>query len=135
MTAGSSPAVLSRAEAIEKLRRSLLELTDEEHSMCQVASQKGFFCRGFRRWHDAEFHQRWKAILGTSTHLSRPQMEELANIWQLSEQIRHRVALACDAQSIAHGACRGWDEFSNESLAAFCSDLLGLNVVVTDRSD
>jgi len=28
-------------------------------------------------------------------------MAELANVWQLSEQIRHRVALACDAQSIA----------------------------------
>ena len=62
-------------------------------------------------------------------------MAELANVWQLSEQIRHRVALACDAQSIAHGACRGWDEFPNESLAAFCSDLLWLNVVVADRSD
>jgi len=130
MSEGAAPVILSRNEAIEKLRRSFDQLCDAEHSMCQVAAERGFFCRGFRRWHDAEFHRRWKVYLGSSTHLSRTQIEELANIWQLSEQVRHRVRLACDAQAIAHGACRGWDEFSNDSLAAHCSQILGLNVVV-----
>lgn len=126
----SEPKVWSRQEAISELRRSLLKLTNEEHSMCQVAAERGIFCRGFQRWHDAEFDKRWKGLLGRSTHLSRAQMEQLANIWQLSEQIRHRVALSCDAQTIAHGACRGWDEFGNDAIARFCSDILGKNVVV-----
>ena len=123
-------SMLSRREAIERLRRSFHELCDEEHSMCQVAAERGFVCRGFRRWHDAEFHERWKVILGSSTHLSRSQIEQLANVWQLTEQVRQRVRLACDAQSMMHGACRGWDEFSNDALAEHCRQILGLKVVV-----
>jgi hypothetical protein len=123
----------TRAEAIERLRVSLRKLSDDAHSMCQVAAERRIFCRGFQRWHDHEFHVRWKPILGESTHLTRPQMEELANLWQLTEQVRMRVDLACDAQAICHGACRGWSEFSNETLARYCYEILGHNVVVTDR--
>jgi hypothetical protein len=129
------PRVWTRSETIARLRESLLKLSDDEHSMCQVAAQRGIFCRGFQRWHDHEFHDRWKAIIGESTHLTRLQMEELANVWQLTEQIRNRVCLACDAQTMSHGACRGWDEFSNETLAGYCNEILGQNVVVTDRQD
>ncbi len=117
----SEPKVWSRQEAISELRRSLLKLADEEHSMCQVAAERGIFCQGFRRWHDAEFDRRWKGLLGRSTHLSRAQIEQLANVWQLAEQVRHRVTLACDAQTLEHGACRGWDEFGNDAIAGFCA--------------
>jgi len=133
MEAARPPQVWTRREAIDRLRRALRKLSDDEHSMCQVAAERGIFCRGFRRWHDHEFHERWKAIIGQSTHLTRAQMEELANIWQLSEQIRFRVCLACDAQTISHGACRGWDEFSNEALGRFCEEILGRNVVVAEK--
>jgi len=127
-----NPVVWTRKEAIESLRQSLLRFCDEEHSMCEVAAERGIFCRGFRRWHEAEFHKKWKAVLGQSTHLTRAQMERLANIWQLSEQIRCRVGLACDAQTISPGACRGWNEFSNEALGRFCDEILGRNVVVAE---
>jgi hypothetical protein len=131
MTEGAAaPAVWTREEAIGRLRAWLLKLTDEEHSMCQIAAEKDIFCRGFRRWHDSEFHRRWKSAIGSSTHLTREQMEEFANLWQLAEQIRMRVCLACDAQTMAHGACRGWDEFGNDDLARYCADVLGANVQV-----
>jgi hypothetical protein len=131
--AGRPPEVWTRHEAIARLRNALAKLSDDEHSMCQVAAERGIFCRGFRRWHDHEFHERWKAIIGQSTHLTRAQMEELANVWQLSEQIRLRVRLACDAQTISHGACRGWDEFSNEALGRFCDEILGRSIVVAEN--
>lgn len=123
--------VWSRRDAIDRLRDALRLLVDDEHSMCQVAAERGVFCRGFRRWPDSEFDRRFRQALGRSTHLSRAQMEELADLWQLAEQVRCRVGLICDAQTAHHGACRGWDEFSNEDLARYCSDLLGANVVVT----
>ncbi len=122
----------TRRDAVARLREALLKLTDDEHSMCQVAAERGIFCRGFRRWNASEFDRRWRDAIGRSTHLSRAQMEEFANVWQLAEQIRLRVALACDAQTLQHGPCRGWDEFSNAELARFCSDLLGQSVVVVD---
>ncbi len=125
----------SREEAIAGLRRRLQELGGEEHSMCQVAAERGIFCRGFRRWHDAEFHERWRVVLGQSTHLSRAQIEQLADLWQLSEQIRCRVGLACDAQTIAHGPCRGWDEFTDRSLEQFCAEVLSRRVVVDGKRD
>jgi hypothetical protein len=55
-------------------------------------------------------------------------MEEFANIWQLAEQIRCGVTLACDAQSLDNRTCRGWSQFSNAGLSRFCSDVLGKNV-------
>jgi hypothetical protein len=103
--------------------------------MCEVAAERGVFCRGFQRWHDEEFHRRWKPVLGESTHLSRAQMERLANLWQLVEQARCGVTLACDAQTVAGRPCRGWDEFSEVTLARFCSEILGRNVAVALTAD
>jgi hypothetical protein len=122
--------VWPRAEAISRLRRELLAMTDEDHSLCQVAAERRIFCRGFRRWNDWEFDRRWRTFIGRSTHLSRAQMEEYANLWELAEQVRQRVPLACDAQTTSCRPCRGWNEFSNADLARFCSDVLGVNVDV-----
>jgi len=100
--------------------------------MCQVAADRGIFCHGFRRWDAREFDRRWKNAIGRSSHLTRPQMEEYANLWQLAEQLRRGVSLACDTRTRGPGPCRGWDEFSNADLSRFCADLLGRNVVVTE---
>jgi hypothetical protein len=132
VTATASPRIWHRGEAISRLRATLLGMTDEEHSLCQVAAERGVFCRGFRRWNEAEFDRRWRAYIGRSTHLSRAQMEEYANVWQLAEQLRCRVSLACDTQTTPHGPCRGWNEFSNSDLARFCCDVLGENVEVVE---
>lgn len=132
MTSAGIARVWHRDEAISHLRASLLRMTDEEHSLCQVAAERGVFCRGFHRWTEAEFDRQWRGYIGRSTHLSRAQMEEYANLWQLAEQLRRRVSLACDAQTSAHGPCRGWNEFSNAALARFCSDVLGENVEVVE---
>ncbi len=111
------PETWTREEAISRLRVALQKLTDDEHSICQIAAERGIFCHGFQRWPASEFDRRWKGALGRSTHLSRAQMEELANVWQLAEQIRRRVGFACDAQRNGAGGCRGWEEFSDADLA------------------
>ena len=106
MTGEESPGVWHRNDAISRLRAALLAMTDADHSLCQIAAERRIFCRGFRRWDEAEFDRRWRKFIGRSTHLSRTQMEEYANLWELSEQIRSRVSLACDAQTAACGPCR-----------------------------
>jgi hypothetical protein len=121
---------LSRAEAISRLREALLKLTDDEHSICQVAAEQGIFCRGFRRWNAAEFDRRWSRVIGRSSHLTRAQLEEFANLWQLAEQVRCRVTVACDLAQSTKSTCRGWDEFSSADLARHCSDILGRNIEV-----
>ena len=124
--------VWSRTEAISRLREHLVTLTDAESSMCRVAAEKGIFCRGFRRWSVPEFDRRWRDSIGRSTHLSRAQMEEYANLWQLTEQLACGVSLACDTPGAARRPCRGWNEFSNAVLGQFCADLLGTNVEVVE---
>ena len=126
----SEAEVWTRARAIGELRRALEGLVDDDRSLCQVAAEQGIFCRGFQRWPDSEFDRRFRTALGRSTHLTRLQMEAFANVWQLAEQIRCRVTLACDAQGPGRGACRGWDEFSNGDLERYCIDILGRNVVI-----
>src|SRR5262249_40490246 len=127
--------VWTRLEAIARLRAGLLALTDEEHSICQVAAQRGIFCHGFRRWNASEFDRRWRGAIGRSTPLTPAQMEEVANLWQRAEQIRQHVALACDAGTPRESSCRGWDEFSNADLARHCADLLGKNVEVVEGGE
>lgn len=124
--------IWSRTEAISHLRPYLARLTDEKNSLCRVAAEKGIFCRGFRRWNVPEFDRQWRNLIGRSTHLSRPQMEEYANLWQLTEQVACGATLACDAAAAARGPCRGWKEFSNDGLAQFCTELLGTNVEVVE---
>jgi len=130
--AGRTMEVWSRAEAISRLRERLIPMTDGESSLCRVAAERGIFCRGFRRWNVPEFDRRWRDFIGRSTHLSRPQMEEYANVWQLTQQVASGVPLACDAAGFLPGPCRGWNEFSNDVLAQFCADLLGTDVEVVE---
>jgi hypothetical protein len=122
----------TRREAISRLRGGLVRLTDDDHSMCQVAAERGIFCHGFGRWNSREFDRRWRNAIGRSTHLSRAQMEEFANLWQLAEQIRRDVRLPCDLPPADRPACRGWDEFSNADLSRFCADVLGRNIDVVE---
>src|SRR5512144_942096 len=129
----AAATIWSRPEAIARLRETLVRLADNEHSMCQVAADRGIFCHGFRRWDSREFDRRWKQAIGRSTYLTRAQMEEFANVWQLAEQIRRGVSLACATRTHGSGPCRGWDAFSYSDLSRFCADILGRNVVVTDR--
>lgn len=137
MPAGESgpPLCLTREGAIAALRRCLERIDDGEHSTCHIAAERGVFCRGFRQWDDHEFHRRWSPVLGQSTHLNRPQIERLADLWELCEQARRHVRVTCDLRAAEPGPCRGWYEFSNETLARFCSELLGRNVVVQTAID
>jgi hypothetical protein len=126
------PKVISRSEAIGRLRRHLKTLTDDEHSMCQVAAKKGIFCHGFARWSDDELRKHFSGLVKQRPKLNRWQLEELANRWELARQIVQNVTLACDVQTKEHDTCRGWDDFGNEELARFCADILALDVVVSE---
>lgn len=134
MAAGGSGSStpFTRPQAVAVLRGELERLADGEHSTCHIAAERGIFCRGFRRFDDHEFHSRWSPVLGESTHLNRGQIERLADVWELCEQVRQHVRVTCDARAASPGPCRGWYEFSNATLGRFCSELLGRDVIVTE---
>lgn len=132
----SSPSgdteVWTRDEAIARLREGLLKLSGGERSFCAVAAELRIFCHGFRRWTDDAFSRGWAPALGQTAHLSRPQIERLADIWLMTEQLRLRVPCACDLAAAGGGVCRGWNAFSNADLERCCDEILGRNVAVVE---
>lgn len=124
------PRKLTRDEAIVALRKKLLEMTDEEHSICEVAGKHGLLCRGFTQWDDSEFRSRFDEVARRRPLANRYQLEQLANTWQLARQIVEQVPLACDLSPADHRVCMGWDTFSDDDLARYCNELLGEPVVV-----
>jgi hypothetical protein len=129
----ASLRVVSRAWAIRSLREFLMTLTDEDHSMCRVATDRGIFCQGFRKFDDKELKEHFSGIVARRPGANRWQIEALGNQWELARQTVNGLPLACDVEQKEHGTCRGWDDFSNEELARYCAELLGQDVAVTPQ--
>jgi len=122
----------TRTQAVNELRRALVELTDAEHSLCSVASEQRIFCFGFSRWSEPELRRRLRHLLERRPRMRRTELENLANTCQLMRQYIDGAAVACDVEAIDHELCRGWDDFGNADLARFCYEILKKNVVVVD---
>ena len=130
---------LPRSQAIHDIRSNLMTLVDEEHSMCEVAARLHIFCGGFAQWTFGELKQHFPTIVRSRPRITRKQLEELANRWQLARQTALGSEFACDAQmheSKGLQVCRGWNDFTNEQLALFYSQILGEEVsVVNDPAE
>ena len=121
---------MTRDEAISRLRNEFVAMTDDEHCMCRVAADRGIFCRGFNQFSDDELRRRYWWIVRRRPSLTREQLEQIANDWQLTQQEVKDVPVACDVQARLHDTCRGWDDFSNDQLAQVYQQLTGETVLV-----
>lgn len=111
----------TREEAIDDLRAALLELSGDEHSICKVAEDRGLFCHGFAQWKLHELKERYPQITRSRPRLSRPEMEDLADRWQMARQFVSDEPLACDVQlhETEFRTCKGWDEFDDDQISRF----------------
>ncbi len=125
---------ITRAQAIEALRSRFLELVDDEHCMCLVASKLHVFCGGFSQWKTHELRQRYDWIVKRRPRITRRELEDLANRWQLARQFVQETPLSCDTQSLEHHTCQGWQGFSDEQLAGFHRDLLAEEVEIVPQA-
>lgn len=116
---------LTRAQAIDGLRKALTALTDDDTCMCLAAARLGIYCKGFAQWKSYELKERYEWIARNRRGITRRELEELANRWQLARQQVRGTELSCDTQSLEHHTCRGWDGFSDAELAAFHAELCG----------
>ena len=122
---------LTRQNTIARIREALESMTDEETSICKVAAEHGIFCHGFQRYTDNELRRRYGWIVRKRPGMTREELEEIANNWQLAQQQVHDLDFACDVQTKLHDTCCGWDDFSNEELGAFYQQLTGREVHVS----
>ena len=118
---------LTRNQAVSLLRTRCLELVDEEHSLCEVASRLHILCGGFSQWKTGELRKRFDWIVRKHPGMRRHELEDLANRWQLARQFALDEPLACDAQAREHHhpICQGWEGFTDEDLGRFCAELTG----------
>lgn len=121
---------ISRQAAIERLREALVHLTDDENCMCRVAADRQLFCKGFDQYSDQQLRERYGWIVRRRPNVTRAELESIANSWQLAQQTVQNVPLSCDVQTMKHDTCHGWDDFSNDQLAAFYKQLIGTEVDV-----
>lgn len=115
---------LTREKAIQEMRHALLDLVDEDHSICEVVGEKHIFCHGFKQWTDTEMFRKFRWIAERRGVQSRKELETMANRWHLQRQQALGLPIACDAQQTDHDQCWGWDEFSNGQLEQFYRELL-----------
>lgn len=123
---------MQRKEAIDLLRRKCVALVDDEHSLCDVAQRLHILCGGFQQWSFGELKDRYDWIVKRRPNITRAQLEDLANRWQVARRFVHDEALACDNQltETYHRTCKGWDEFDEADLARFVEELTGEAVEV-----
>jgi len=119
---------ITRAEAIEALRTAFARKLDSETSMCKYAADHGVFCRGFERFGDGDLRRRFRWIYDKDRTMTREQLEELANRWQLARQEVGGLPTACDVQQREHDSCNGWSDFSDEDLSKFYAEVFKLEV-------
>ena len=122
---------LNREEAIRAIRAAILGMVDEEHSMCQIAAERGIFCHGFRQDTHEQLKERYDWLAKRRPDASREELEDMANRWQLARQVVLKVPLSCDAQTSDRDSCGGWDDFDNKTLERFYLEILGKEVTVT----
>ena len=122
---------LSRQTAVNQIREALEMLTDEENSICKVAADHGIFCNGFKRYTDNELRRRYGWIVRKRPDMTRDELEEIANNWQLAQQQVHDEGFACDVQTKLHDTCCGWDDFTDEQLQDFYKQITGREVRVS----
>jgi hypothetical protein len=125
-----TPEHLSRPQAIERLRKRLRLLTDEEHCLCSVAGELGVFCRGFQRLSEAELRQRFSWIARKRPGISRQDLEALVNLYHLGRQQVTGAVICCDVETREHCGCDGWNLFDNRTLERFFLELTGRPVEI-----
>ncbi len=122
--------VLSRAEAIGRLRACLRKYTDEETSICKAAADRGMFCKGFTRYTDDELRRRYSWIVEKRPEMTRAELEQVANDWQLAQQEVYELPIACDVQQKVRDTCRGWNDFTDDQLARFFFQMTGQQISI-----
>jgi len=128
----TKPVSISRAEAISLLRNALVRIAGPDSSICKVAADRGIFCRGFRRYDDAALRAEYTWLDQRRPGMSREELEDLGDRWQLARQELHQLPTACDVQTHEHDTCGGWDDFTAGELSRFIFEITRRRVVVSE---
>jgi len=121
----------SRSEVIARLRRKLSQLAQGDHCLCETAARLGIFCKGFKRFSDAEFNQRFGAIVRTHKRQPRQALEALAALDHWRRQEAAGAAICCDVETKEQVSCTGWNGFDARTLEGYHRKIIGTPVRIS----
>ena len=117
--------VSARSKAIKCLRELLSRQASPKHSLCQLMTESGRYCKGFAAWDDDELRDRFHWFCLSRPDIERDELEALADRWQLADQTARGLAAPCDIGATAtpeRRACQGWSRFTDEELLGFIAE-------------
>jgi hypothetical protein len=127
--AQNNAEITTRPAVIVALREELSHRAGDM-SICKLAAKTGVFCKGFRRYSDAQLTERYDWIASKNPEMTRGELEEIADRWQLARQDVLGTSTSCDTQQLEHDTCGGWDDFTDADLVRFLRELTGRTVVI-----
>ena len=107
----------NRTEALDRIRAFLVAKRREDEITCQTAARLGIFCRGYDKWTTSQLREQYPWLAQRlPADTPREELLKLIVAWDNARMLVHRVGTTCDAKTIDHDGCLGFDRFGNEQL-------------------
>src|SRR6188472_1078607 len=97
--------VVTRPEAIARIRGRLKSYCDEDHCACAAAAHLGVLCNGLRSVSDEELRRRYDWIARTRPDAGREELERLVSLYHVSRQEVGGAPVCCDLETREHCGC------------------------------
>jgi hypothetical protein len=122
--------IVTRPEAIARIRGRLKSYCDEEHCACAAAAHVGVLCGGLRKLTDDELRRRFDWIARSRPDASREELERLVSLYHVGRQQVRGADLCCDVETREHCGCEGWNMFDNAALEKAYEELTGFPITI-----
>jgi hypothetical protein len=123
----------TREDALKRIRDFLLSRQREDETTCQTAARLGLFCRGYDQWSTEQLRKLypWLAKRLPPT-TPREELLKLIVAWDGARLLVHKTPITCDAKTLNHEGCLGFERFSNEQLKRMFPQLFGPDDEITE---
>lgn len=107
----------TRAEALKRIRDFLVTNTRNGETTCQAAARLGIFCHGYDHWTTQRLRELYPWLAKKLPAESpREELLKLIVAWDGARTLVHNVSTTCEAKSLDHEGCMGFEKYSNEQL-------------------
>ena len=117
--------IVTRPEAIARIRGRLKSYSDGGHCACAAAAHLGTLCGGFRKFSDEQLRSRFDWIARSRPDASREELERLIGLYHVSRCEVTGADVCCDVETREHCGCDGWNMFENAALEKAYEELTG----------
>jgi len=106
-----------RQDALNRIRKLLAENRKDDETTCQTAGRLGIFCRGYDKWTTESLKKQYPWLAKKlPSNAPREEVLKLVVAWDSAREEALHVPTTCDAKTLDHDGCLGFERFNNENL-------------------